>query len=715
MQAENPQSAPPSRYRTIRRKLVHRSGNSQPPPPPPPPPPPALQRQQQSRHQSPPKPVAAPLINSIESPRPVVEQPLARNPSKFRKILRLNTKDVPPTPVPPIPSTATTTPHGGKLMKPSHPNQKTASKLGRRRGKPAGAMGESSTEEEAGGAARRGENLVQNYDRKVPVNSSGGTEPVGILDSTDVESFLSHVRPGKQRIVVESWPIFGLQRQVRYFEKLSDVHNTWEIETKCHFRIEKNAWGQTSERLENYAAEEPSSGVARFHYYVQADRKWSKRWIRLDGGAIKISKKDKPSEKDFTQTINLDSFDIYSFANAFSPESKLKCPTKYCFALKSQHKMSLFGKDSVYCHYFSAESASQLSQWFAMIRDSKARLIAEKFSIAPWTAEPEVKEELSITHQSTSSGSLGGRRKPGPLISLEELAQPPSDVQKPKSLYSAKSTRKPSRKERSASGRSPQVCGSVSDGEAVFSPGGLLGSDYEDKKRVAQLNYKEELAKPHNEFSGLLTPQSPKARNFTPRDPTHPLVSLDTSPKETKSLRRRETVASRPSTSHKQGGTLLNFDEGEPVPSLPHRHRSRGHTISEKNAREGGGLVSFAKSSLETPPLPDAPPPFAQLKRPQTAKGRTRHGEASGDEDQTPFTGTGLLAGGYQSAGAVMAGHGVATYKDAIGKNGKITPLLNPCNKSVFVPGSLLEKREKEMGPARPIIDRDYHSSDSDS
>jgi len=523
------------------------------------------------------------------------------------------------------------------------------------------------------------------------------------------------VRPGKHRIIVESWPIFGLHRQVRYFEKLSDVHNTWEIETKCHFRVEKSIWGQTNVRLEHYAAEEPSSGVAQFHYYIQGDKKWSKRWIKLDGGAIKISKKDKPSEKDFTQTINLDSFDIYSFVNTFSPETKLRCPTKYCFALKSQHKMSLFGKDSVYCHYLSAESASQLSQWFTMIRDSKARLIAEKLSIVPWAAEPEIKEEPPTSRKSISSGSLGGRRGPRPLISPEELAQPPPDVQKPKSLHRAKSTRKPSGRERSASVRSPQTGGSVSDGEAVFSPGGLLGSDYEDKKRVAQLNYREERAKPQNEFSGLLTPQTPKARNFSPRDPTHPLVSLETSPKETKSLRRRETVASRPSTSHRQGGTLLNFDAGEPVPSLPHRHRSRGHTLSEKNARENGGLVSLAKSSLETPPLPNAPPMFAQLKRPQTAKGRTRNGEASGDEDHTPFTGTGLLAGRYQSAGVVMAGHGVATSRNAVGKNGEITPLLNPFNKSVFVPGSLLEKREKEMGPARPIIDRDYHSADSDS
>jgi len=102
---------------------------------------------------------AAPLIDSIGSPKPVAEQPLTRNPSKFRKILRLNTKDVPPAPVPPIPSTVAA-PHGGKLTKSSHSSQKTTSRFGRRRGK-SGAMGESSAEEEAGGAARREEDMVR--------------------------------------------------------------------------------------------------------------------------------------------------------------------------------------------------------------------------------------------------------------------------------------------------------------------------------------------------------------------------------------------------------------------------------------------------------------------------------------------------------------------------------------------------------------------------
>lgn len=540
---------------------------------------------------------------------------------------------------------------------------------------------------------------------------------IGILKSTDVESFLAHVRPGKDRVLVESWPILGLQRQIRYFEKLGDVFNTWEVETKCHFRVERQIYGRSDRRLEHFMSTDIPSGIAQLQQYLQAEKKWVKRWIKLDNGSLRISKKDKPTEKDFTQTINLESFDIYTFVNPFSPASKLRCPTKYCFALKSQHKMSLFGEGSVYCHYFAADSEASLNQWHGIIRDSMTRLIAEKKAVAPWVVDPAgEKDDMSISPRSLSSGAgsiVGRRHGHKPLISPAELGHSSgaSDIQKSKSLRRAKSSKQPS----STNPPRTPVGGSVSDGEAVFSPGGLLGSDYEGKKRTAQLAYKEERAKPHNDFSGLLGSQAPKARNFSLRDASQPLVSLEGS-KDPKLPRRRETVAARPSTSHsKQGGTLLNFNSEEIVPSLPHHRRGRGHTVSERDPHGGGGLITLVKSPIEAPPLPTSPLFSQQLKRPTTSRGRSRHGEASGDEDQNAFTGAGLLAANYQSAGAAMVGHGVASSKDAIGRNGEITPLINPFSKSVFAPGSLLERREREMGPPRPVIDRDYHSEDDDS
>lgn len=540
---------------------------------------------------------------------------------------------------------------------------------------------------------------------------------MGVHNTTDAETFLRRARPRKERILMESWPTLGLQRQIRHFEFLSDVVGTWDPDsTQCHLRIEKICWGYTNLPLSDFPKEEPTSGVAQLMYFNKLEKKWSRRWVKLGNGSVRIAKKDKPRDKDFTQTIGLDSFDVYYFTNPPMPHEKLKCPTKYCFALKSQHQLSLFGKDSVYCHYFATENEAQMSEWYSLIRDLKSRLIAEKRSIAWWTAESDSDAKSTSAESASPTASPGrGRHRQKPLISPEELAQPPPAMDMPKSrgmsrersLRHARSmTRVGTKKNRSPSSKPSE---SVGDDETVFLSGGLLGQDYEDKKRLAQLAYKEERAQPNKEFA--LSSQASGYRNMSPRGPRQPLVSMDTSPKEGKGLQRRETVASRPTTAQKQGGTLLSFNEEEGIPSLPHHRRGRGHTVSGQDSKSKGGLISFAKSPAGEVPLPPASQMAGHI-RPGTGKGRSHRGE-SGDEE-TAFTGTGLLSHGYHSAGAGTVGHGIANGRDAVGRNGEITPLLNPHHKSVFAPGSLLEKRERELGPARPIIDRDPHSSDED-
>ena len=128
------------------------------------------------------------------------------------------------------------------------------------------------------------------------------------------------------------------------------------------------------------------------YFSAAADKKWSKRSISIGSGTLKILKKDRPYDKDYMHTINLENFDIYTFVDTFSPNSKLRCPTSFSFVLKSQHKQSLFGKDSVFAYYFAVESQDVFAQWHGVIRDAKSRLIAEKKGIAPWVA-PAVSED----------------------------------------------------------------------------------------------------------------------------------------------------------------------------------------------------------------------------------------------------------------------------------------------------------------------------------
>lgn len=552
---------------------------------------------------------------------------------------------------------------------------------------------------------------------------TGSMESMGVLNTTDAEIFLKRARPRKERILLEAWPTLGLQRQIRHFELISDVVNTWDPDnTHCHLRVEKWAWGQTNLNVKEFPKEEPLSGLAQFYYFNKSEKKWSRRWTKLGNGTVRTStKKDKPHDKDFTHTISLDSFDVYTFTSPLVPNEKLKCPTKFCFALKSQHQQSLFGKDAVFCHYFAAENEAQMAEWYSLIRDFKSRLIAEKRSLAWWTEGSDSDDKSASTKSiSPATSPSRGRHRQKPLISPEELSQPPPsmDMQKSKDMQRGKSqrlakslTRTGTKKNRSPSAVSPRSPESLPEEGGVFSPSGLLGQDYEDKKRLAQLTYREERSQPHNEFA--LTSQAPGYRNLSPRGPHQPLVSMDTSPKEMGPLRRAGTVASRPSTAQRQGGTLLNFNEEEAVPALPHHRRARGHTVSGQDTQAKGGLISFAKSGTsEVPQLPTTQM-VGHHKRPLTGKGRPHRGE-SGDEEQTAFTGTGLLSHNYHSAGAGLIGHGVANGRDAIGKNGEFTPLLGSNQRSVFAPGSLLEKRERELGPARPIIDRDPHSSDDE-
>lgn len=564
----------------------------------------------------------------------------------------------------------------------------------------------------------------QEYDFKVPVHfDTGSSESMGVHNATDAETFLRQARPQKERILMESWQTLGLRRQIRHFELLSDVVNTWDPEnTQCQLRIEKICWGYTNLPLKDFPKEEPSSGLVQLLYFNKLEKKWTRRWIKLNNGSVRMAKKDKPLEKDFTQSIGLDSFDVYYFANPLFPHEKLKCPTKYCFALKSQHQQSLFGKDSVYCHYFAADNEAQMSEWYSLIRDFKSRLIAERRSIAWWTTESDSEGKAGSTKAASPTSPGRGRHRQKPLISPEELAQPPPamDMQRSKDISRERSirhgkpvTRTGTIKNRSPSVRSPKSPESIGENEStVFFSGGLLGQDYEDKKRLAQLAYREERAQPHSEYA--LPSQTAGYRDLSPR-PHQPLVSMDASPIENKGLQRRETVATRPSTGHKlgrrgQGGTLLNFDDTDGIPSLPHHRRGRGHTVSGQEAKSKGGLISFAKSHIgEVPPLPTSQ--MIGHMRPNTGK-RPHRGESGVEE--TGFTRTGLLSHGYHSTGAGMTGHGVANGRDAIGRNGDITPMFHP-QRSVFAPGSLLEKREREAGPATgPIIDRDPHSSDED-
>lgn len=594
--------------------------------------------------------------------------------------------------------------------------------------------------------------------------SKGEQSPVPITNSTSASMLLSDVRPGHERVLLECWPSLGLQRQVRPFEHVSDVLSTWDDGSSAHVKVAKEIWNSSVAMPSSFPREEPASGEAIFYYYVTADRKWQKRTLSLSNGSLRIIKKDRPQDKEVVQNITLDFFDIYTFQEVFKPWKGLKSPTKLVFALKSQHKQSLFGKNSVFAHYFAVDNEEYFTHWFAMIRDAKSRLIAEKKGIAPWLNEPEDKPDSEGDKSATSPDSpTKNRNFPQPLISQQELAQPPptaSDLQRSKSLGRAKSTRRPGGSNRAVSATAPKMPEPFSasgllggdyeekrrlaaqaaneyNGPAfvgggllgndyeekkrlamqsmhehsgpAFVGGGLLGSDYEEKRRQAQLQFKQDRNK---------DPFSPHQHRPPPssyRDPSphgHGLTRHQTAPAGGSIASNSSShPGSRPGTGNKpvqQSGptTLLDFSGEEIVPALPQHRRVRGHTLPEKEIASVGGLINFASNmrpdaDLYIPPVPQDI---------HHHRGRDQRAIAIGD----PFTGTGLLARDFPSSGAPR-GKGIKTSRDAIGRNGEIHPLLPQTERSVFAKGSLLEKQDLASPKQGPVIDRDHEVGDSDS
>jgi len=562
--------------------------------------------------------------------------------------------------------------------------------------------------------------FAQVYDLKIQLHHESHaptTHP--LLYATDAATLLHKVRPGHQRCLMEVWPSLGIQRQVRYFEQVSDVVNTWDVGTTSHLRLDKKVWGESVTRLEDFPKAEPTIDETMFYYYVTADKKWGKRSVSIGSNQLRILKRDRPYDKDYLQTINLDNFDVYAFTDTFAPTKQLKCPTKFCFALKSQHKQSLFSKNSVFVHYFATDDKSVFARWYAIVRDFKARLLAEKKAIAHWIVAPQDEsvqtpgQELlnPFADAASPTSPPRGRHPLKPLISPEELAAPPiplADMARSKSLHRGKST-KHSKKDRSPS--VPVIPTGLPPGE-VFSPGGLLGSDYEEKRKLALMAFKEERSKDGVHRSKTTAMRKPPLHQPMVPPTDRPRTSDSYDPEAHAAPQRRGTVR-RPSTAGSREainyGTLLNFSADEISTPLPHHHRRRANTALDHE----GGLISLVAGAPDVPPIPSSAVASSITRRPTTG-GKKKPLVYSSDDEYSPFTGTGLLAMNFHSAGTTATGHGIKTQRDAVAKNGEINPFMDVGPKSIFAPGSLLERRERETGPTRPIIDRDPHSSDED-
>ncbi|KAI5302895.1 hypothetical protein KEM55_000836, partial [Ascosphaera atra] len=179
----------------------------------------------------------------------------------------------------------------------------------------------------------------------------------------------------RESIVLEAFTRLGLERPIRMYELARDVMKTWDVDSQNGFAIiphpSESSPREAEKRgakggLEVLDAPRKSPGDVVFNmYHCNQSGKWNKRYITLrSDGQVLLSKKE-----NFKETINIchmSDFDIYSLNRR--QMSQFKAVKKYCYAVKSQQKQTMFLSTDDYVHYFSTNDSEVADDFYNAVQ-----------------------------------------------------------------------------------------------------------------------------------------------------------------------------------------------------------------------------------------------------------------------------------------------------------------------------------------------------------
>ncbi len=148
--------------------------------------------------------------------------------------------------------------------------------------------------------------------------------------------------------------------------------------------------------------QEPPRGFTVLMYHAQrSGGKWQKRYVSLlESGQLISSKKADASlsDRDAQSLCHLSDFDIYTPTEA-QMRRVLKPPKKFCFAVKSQQKASVFiSNPDNFVHYFCAEDDGTADTFHAMVHGWRSWYLVNK------------KIDMSDQAPSVAGGGKGSRQ-----------------------------------------------------------------------------------------------------------------------------------------------------------------------------------------------------------------------------------------------------------------------------------------------------------------
>lgn len=189
-------------------------------------------------------------------------------------------------------------------------------------------------------------------------------------------------------VVVETYSILGLERRLRRYEAIRDVMNSWDRDTQNQLIVKVSDSEEENWELDIKSVpsrREPPQGFQLYMYHSNRPGKWNKRYITLlENGQLVSAKKPNANstDKDTTSLCHLSDYDIYTPTES-QMRRNIKPPKRYCFAVKSQQKTTVFMNTENYVQYFSTEDPKIAAQFRERVQGWRSWCLVDRKPVAP--------------------------------------------------------------------------------------------------------------------------------------------------------------------------------------------------------------------------------------------------------------------------------------------------------------------------------------------
>lgn len=468
------------------------------------------------------------------------------------------------------------------------------------------------------------------------------TSPVDILYST--ANLTSHNIDPANSVLIECYTELGLERRLRRYERIRDVMNSWDRDQQNSLLVLTCDLSEDNSNLDITSVartEQNPSGFSVQLYHSSRPGKWNKRWITLlESGQILASKKPDagPHDKDSTILCHLSDFDIYTPRES-EVRRHLKAPKRFCYAIKSQQKTFVFPNGENFVHFFCTEHRDVAKRFLETVHGWRSWYLVNKkvdLTKKDEKAMQQVKRAGTVKHGANKSISVvksGGHRLKvsvdetpytigdfQPLMDLGRFDKPLEEfgkefLEEKKAVPQPEPQPQPGPKQESTLQRRPTNRSKVLtksqgqppplpqalQGEEEFSPAGLLGNRYEEKKRQNErpVQVAPKIEGPFTEGPSLLnggvdSPISPVNRlDSRPWIPSAAEHSIQSRSRSVKAPRRPVPSDSGHSSRPRHPPQpLLNLANNFPEP--PRAAWREGQGRGMKAPTSNGPLINFA-------------------------------------------------------------------------------------------------------------------------